>query len=425
MSQNPTRRSQRVYASETEIARLKAEHAQQTSQRAELAGESVMGLFAGKLAGLPTTLLGKTQVPDQRKLAARLANGNYWWQAQLLDCTIDAALRAHSQGHSQQQLSWFDRAQRVLRGIRARNLGSFSVSYYDDMAWLTLAAGRLNGLSRLIRGRGHLLSQEAGQELYRALARGATEDLGGGMFWNKDHSFKNTPATAPAALAFVRGQQTERAASLLNWLNDNLWDEQEKIYLDGIKIGRDGQQLETGRYTYNQGPVLAAMLETEQAGGQLNCDVPERIAQVLAGIEQHFVQDFELSAAETIQVIRTQGSGDAGLFTGILARYLAQVALQDGLAPQLRERAGDLVIKTAELLWEGRREFDPQLPLNEPGIDVTEIRGQARVLFSSNVVEHSSVTLRPGAAIELAPQLQAWMILEAAAKILRQDQAAS
>ena len=61
----------------------------------------------------------------------------------------------------------------------------------------------------------------------------------------------------------------------------------------------------------------------------------------------------------------------------------------------MREQARDFVIATAELLWDGRREFDPDLPMNELGIDPTEIRGEAVALFSPDVTRHISEVLKP------------------------------
>lgn len=121
---------------------------------------------------------------------------------------------------------------------------------------------------------------------------------------------------------------------------------------------------------------------------------------------------------ERVKILKTHGSGDGGLFTGILARYLAQVALSEAVTESVRERAGALVVQSAEILWDGRREFDPDLPLNERGIDVREIRGEPLVLFSTDITQHASDTLPAGAPVELSSQLQGWMMQEAAARVL-------
>ena len=68
-------------------------------------------------------------------------------------------------------------------------------------------------------------------------------------------------------------------------------------------------------------------------------------------------------------------------------------------------------------MWDGRREFDPDLPMNELGIDPTEIRGEAVALFSPDVTRHISEVLKPAQPVDLSTQLQAWMVLEAAARV--------
>lgn len=418
MSTEPTRRSLHQAPTAAEISQLHQEHAREVSDRAETAGRSILRMFGKKAFGVPGTLLGAVQIPETRSRFTRLGEWHFWWQAHLLDCAIDASLRAHREMDSATATTWFETAHAILRGIHTRNLGSWTNSYFDDMAWLALASGRLNALAEILNGRGLIQAQDAGRDLFVALSKGATTDLGGGMFWSTQKDFKNTPATAPAALAFARGAQVDRASALLNWLDAKLWDAERKVYLDGIKIRQDSEELEAALYSYNQGPVLSALLEVAEAGGELNFEVNQRISDILDGIEQHFTATFEVSGVERIKVLSTHGDGDGGLFSGILARYLAQVALSEHVAEEVRSRASALVVQSADILWEGRREFDPELPLNEYGIDVREVRGEPTVLFSTDIVRHASETLGVGTPVQLSSQLQGWMLLESAARVL-------
>lgn len=418
MSPASSRRARDLNPTAQELAQLRAAHANEVGERAEIAGRSILKLFGKRVLGVPGTLLGSVQIPETRSIGLRLGEWHYWWQAHLLDCAIDASLRAHHHMNSQAAKQWFDTAKKILRGIHTRNLGSWTNSYYDDMAWLTLAAGRLNALSKILIGRGLAPAKAAGQDLYAALAHGDTKECGGGMFWSTSHDFKNTPATAPAALAFLRGGQVERATFLMNWLDNRLWDHDKNAYLDGIRLRGEQETIEDALYSYNQGPVLSALLEIRDAGGALGLDVNRRISQILNGIETHFTVEFEVSAVEKVRVLRTHGNGDGGLFTGVLVRYLTQVALNESVPEQLRSRASELVVHSADILWDGRREFDPDLPLNERGIDVSEIRGEPVVLFSTDIARHASETLPAGAPVQLSSQLQGWMMLEAAARVL-------
>ncbi|WP_237201657.1 glycoside hydrolase family 76 protein [Rothia nasimurium] len=408
-----------------QLAALTAEHRHTLGQRAGTAAHSVTRLFGHRVAGVPGTLLGRTLHPDTRRRSQRRGEWHYWWQAHLLDNLVDAGFRQlttpDGQGQAQASLR---QARAVLRGIQLRNLGTYINNYYDDMAWLTLACERLNRLALAVEGSGDAFAQDAAGRLYQELTAACTPEVGGGAFWSKDRDFKNTPATAPIALAFARAHRYDEAVALLNWLHAHLFDAERGLYLDGVKVAGRGSRaeitsVEGGLYTYNQGPVLGAYLALLDAGAVkgLTVDPAEHIAEVLAGIDREFGRDFEAEDGTPLRLLRTQGGGDGGLFTGILVRYLAEVATHPALSQGVREQARQLVLATAEVFWAGRREFDPDLPMNELGINPNEIRGEAVALFSPDVTRHISEVLKPAQPVDLSTQLQAWMVLEAAARV--------
>jgi predicted alpha-1,6-mannanase (GH76 family) len=384
-------------------------------ERAELAAYSVSKLFVHRLLGVPGTLLARTSVPPRGSLGSRLTRWNYWWQAQLLDAMVDAGQRDLALGRSSDAERWLDNGTRLLRGIRWHNLGTYANPYYDDMAWLTLAAQRLNAFSHRVSGRGSGAAQEVGRVLYPRLARAITPELGGGAFWNTAEEYKNTPSTAPIAVALTRAGRHGEAAALMSWLRESLFDP-ERGYLDGIRLtpARNGERVpEVNRsvHSYNQGTVLAAHLEHPEGDLRHAEEIVEAAARTLT-------VDVEVEGT-TVRILDTRGGGDAGLFAGILARYLAAAALDGRLSEQTRGTARELVLATAEMLWSGRREYDPDLPLNEPGVDVSEIRGSAVAVFSPDAARHSSEALGAGAGVELSSQVQAWTILEAAWRLGR------
>lgn len=405
---------------------LAAEHCLTLTNRADVAGYSVLRLFGARVAALPGTLIGKVAHPDTRPRRQRATEWHYWWQAHLMDALIDTGFRHQVAGKLEEASAALRQARAVLRSIQVRNYGFYPNDFYDDMAWLTLACERLNRLALTLEGDGDSTAQDAGQRLYQQLTSACTDEVGGGAFWSKDHDFKNTPATAPIALAFARAHRYDEATDLLNWLQAHLLDDESGLYLDGVKVAGSGEQarivsVERGLYTYNQGPVLGAYLALLDAGATdgLALDPVTHVVNLVDAIDRTFGLDFEVSSAESLRLLRTQGGGDGGLFTGILVRYLAEVALHPALPEATCTKARELVLATAEVLWDGRREFDPDLPLSEAGIDPTEIRGQAVVLFSPQVNHHISDVLKPGQPVELSTQIQAWTVLEAATRILR------
>lgn len=408
-----TRRGQRRPASDSQVLTATHKDRIERAQRAERASYSVNRLFVHRLMGVPGTLIGVPSIPPAKGLKKKVTDWNYWWQAHLLDAFVDSGHRAFLNGHTSEAKRVIDQCHRLLRGIRIHNFGTYVNSYYDDMAWLVLAAQRLNALSHEVLGTGSDPAQEVGHVLYPQLRRAVTDDLGGGAFWSTAEDFKNLPASGPIAIALARAGDHDAASGLVQWFRSELWSP-EKGYLDGIKmvLKRDGSHdrvLEEAAFPYNQGVAMGAHLEV--AGGDVR-----HVEEIIKLVAERFTTVYETEGTQ-FHVLDTRGTGDGGLFSGILARYLSQAATDARLDPKVRRTARDLVLATAELLWAGRREYDPDLPLNEPGIDVTEIRGNSVVLFSPDAVRHSSETLGAGAKVELSSQIQAWTILEAAYRL--------
>ena len=319
------------------------------------------------LWGLPGARLGGIDWPPGHSL-----RWHYWWQAHLLDCTLDAYHRA--------PVPW--RRQTVaelVRGVLVRNLTGWVNNYYDDIAWLGLALQRSAALAE-IRRRG------AEQAIMRRLRSG--RGPGGGMRWRVGDDFVNVPATGPAAIFYARRGNLGIAASLVDWILAHLIDPETGLVFDGARVNPDGsvRAIERDHYTYCQGVLLGACLELGIATG-----TPRWWHQAEATV--HAVAE-HLSEGG---VLRGHGGGDGGLFAGILARYLALAATTSGFpaAPV----AARLVLDSAEAAWQhrgvadGGPVFGPDwsLPARPPA---------------------------PGLAEgDLSVQLSGWMLLEAACAV--------
>ncbi|KAD3456046.1 glycosyl hydrolase [Arthrobacter yangruifuii] len=358
--------------------------------RAGTAARAVSSAFGRQLAGLPGTHLAATSRPASRLQQLRQP-WHYWWQAHYLDALIDAGLRERRTGlpfRGPEHPAAAELAPALVRTIGLRNRMRYTNRFYDDMAWLALAVGRLNAVSgSRDRQRPY---RKILQSLSAALESAHTPELGGGIYWNRDRSFKNTPATAPAALHFVRTGSRDRAQELVDWLNATLLDPQTGLYMDGIKVVRGRPELEKRIFTYNQGPVLGALLEL---GGTANLT---RAADLIRAVDTHLTDD-----DGGTRVLRTHGTGDAGLFTGILGRYLAQAAVSPALPEPARRTAAALVESTARALWEGRS------------------KRADWILFSARPLQPAAVSYPGGTAVGLSTQLQAWILLEASARVQR------
>ncbi|WP_307433452.1 glycoside hydrolase family 76 protein [Pseudarthrobacter defluvii] len=410
--------------------------------RADHAARSVTTLFGRKLLFLPGTHLGavvwqgrhpgrpaqqdptsgqdQARPPLSRLLAAlRRARPaaslalpwHYWWQAHYVDCLVDTGRRELGGGATPAaRFDGPDRpsaghlASRLVTGIRIRNALTFVNNYYDDMAWLALAALRLDRLAEETRRPGRRRNAAVRASLTLQFDAACTDDLGGGTFWSKKRDFKNTPATAPVALFYARTGGHDKAQALLDWLDATLFDPGQGLYLDGARLNPAGEVvLERAVYTYNQGPVLGALLEV---GGEANL---ARAAALVDSVQRLLTVPVRgTDGSTTGSVLRCEGTGDGGLFTGILCRYLALAGADSRLPEATRSMASRLVTDTAGAFWSGRRQ-----------VGAGEGRGrlEGKSIFSMHAAEPAAAAYPPGAAVELATQLQAWMTLEAAAAV--------
>jgi predicted alpha-1,6-mannanase (GH76 family) len=360
--------------------------------RAAEAERSVSALFAGRLARMPWTHLARVVHPapgGSRPLGSLRGEWHYWWQAHYLDAIVDAGLRGLRTGEATDAERHARQGDRILATIRLRNRGRWVNDFYDDMAWLALASGRLaalhDDLGRTSRRR---RLRSATRQLTEQLRSAHTDDVGGGLFWSRDRDFKNTPATGPAALHLARLGDTGEARRLLDWLYARLWSADSGLLLDGIRLREGAEVLVGDVWTYNQGPVLGALLALGDARSL------ERAAALVAAVDARLTVE-----VQGAWVLRTHGGGDGGLFTGILARYLALAATTSGLAEEARGTARRLVLDTADALWVGRASL-PLAGRRDPTVFPIAPGGTP-----------------PEPPLELSPQLQAWTVLEAAATV--------
>lgn len=362
-------------------------------ERAAEAERSVSALFAGRLLGVPLTHLARvtrSRGGGPRRFVSVAGSWNYWWQAHYLDAIVDAGLRALRCGDAQGASEHARQGDRLLATIRLRNGLRWVNAFYDDMAWLALASWRLEALHDEI-GRGDRLRRlrSAGRDLTAQLRSAHTDDLGGGLFWNRDRDFKNSPATGPAALHLARLGETDEARRLVGWLYDRLWSPESGLVLDGIRLRGAEEVLVPDVWTYNQGTVLGALVTLGDD------ESLARAAALVAAVDAGLTVE-----VEGIRALRTHGGGDGGLFTGILARYLALAAAPGSrLGDEVRATARRLVLHTAGALWRARS----SRPLGAVGT------------VSVFPLEPGGSAPRP--PLELSPQLQAWTVLEAAATL--------
>jgi predicted alpha-1,6-mannanase (GH76 family) len=311
---------------------------------------------------------------------------NYWWQAHLLDCLVDAQERHPHPGRA-------GTISKLVRGIHLRNFGAWTNEYYDDVAWLGLALMRAHDCEGVP-------ITTAMTRIAAQLRAGWTDHGGGGIWWRRKDNFKNVPANGPAAILFARwatrgGERTDRqrARSMTEWMDQVLVDPRTGLLWDGVYVSPDGaiKDIVKVTYTYCQGVYIGACVEL--AEGDTSGVWVSRAARTIHAVAAHLNDD---------NVIRGRGGGDGGLFAGILVRYLAQAALRlDSPAASLARK---LVFGSAEAAWRNRALVRAG-PLFGP-----EWSRPARV---PRTAAHRRVER------DLSVQVSGWMVLEAAALLER------
>jgi predicted alpha-1,6-mannanase (GH76 family) len=346
------------------------------SARAATAERAVIRRHLRRLGGVvPGTSLGRVRWP--RVPPTRPWPWHYWWQAHLLDCLVDAQLRAPRPERA-------DTIAAVARTVRLRNLGSWTNDYFDDVAWFGLAVQRAGTLARRS-------ARPALGAVVMQLRSGWTSDGGGGIWWRRGDDFKNAPANGPAAILLARGGHVGMAVSIADWVHDTLRDPATGLIRDGVRVDPGGgiRATEDTTYTYCQGVHLGACVALADVDGHERWAA--RAAALLDAVTTHMVGPDGV-------VPGYDDGGDGGLFNGILVRYLADAALR---RPELAAAAGRIVLASAAAAWEGR----------------VEVAGGP--VFAQDWRRRARVP-RPGRAeSDLSVQLSAWMLLEAAGAVQR------
>ncbi|MEZ0052007.1 putative alpha-1,6-mannanase (GH76 family) [Mycobacterium sp. MAA66] len=355
------------------------------ANRAASAEAAVSQRHIRRLWSLPGTQLGVVGWPSTRA-EQQFGSWDYWWQAHLLDCLVDAQLRDPTAERR-------TRIARQIRGHRLRNAGRWTNSYYDDMAWLALALERSDQLAGVARP--GAMTTLAGQFLNAWVPQD-----GGGIPWRKQDQFFNAPANGPAAIFLARHGSLRRAQQMADWIDDTLIDPETHLVFDGIK----DRSLVRAQYTYCQGVVLG--LEVELAVRTRDPRHQIRVHRLVAAVRD---------AMAPGGVIVGAGGGDGGLFGAILARYLTLVATAlPGEADDddaTRKTAAGLVRTSAQAAWDNRQSVNG-LPLFSAFWDRTAEIPQAGGVAAQSVdgaVHSSEIPER-----DLSVQVAGWMLMEAA-----------
>lgn len=304
---------------------------------------------------------------------------HYWWHAHLIHVLHEAG--THRADAARPGL-----LRAVRRGVTLRTLGRWTTPFYDDVAWMTLALDAC-------------APDGATVERLRRRLDAAIDPGMGALPWSVGSDLFNAPANGPAAIALARGHRRPSALGLDAWVAQTLDDPLTGLVRDGVEHGAVRPDL----WTYNQGVAIGSAIALargarEPVSAALHRD---RAAALIEAVARWCGDDGLFPAA---------GGGDGGLFAGILARYLAEAAVDLAGDPE-RSRAVDtphrsdahrtaartaagLLDRNADALWENRRD----------GLFPADARRTARA---------------QGDDLDLSVQLGAWITFEAVVAVER------
>ncbi|MFA7584157.1 MAG: glycoside hydrolase family 76 protein [Proteiniphilum sp.] len=265
-------------------------------------------------------------------------NGNttfqYWPNAHALDVLIDAYTRTNDATYKSYFDKWFT-------GVKVRNGNTWENDFYDDMEWNALA------LLRAWKATGDVRYKNASLELWGYIKQGWNDQAEGGITWKKGMEYsKNACSNGPAAILAARLYQEfgntedrEWAVKIYNWLKTTLVNTNNGMVYDNIDA-RTGVIKKEWIFTYNQGTYIGAAVELHKIFN-----------------EKAYLNDAVLAADYTISslvdnsILKSEGTGDGGLFKGIFVRYFTQLIQQERLDAAAQKRYLQFMKLNAETLW--------------------------------------------------------------------------
>lgn len=303
---------------------------------------------------------------------------NYWWKAHAADAMIDGYERTKDAAYA-------ERAESIIKNIISRN-GSLYNEFYDDMEWLALAC------LRLYDDTGNEKMKEYAEKLWKDIKGAWWEDEIGGMAWKKDEARvnRNACSNGPAAIIAARMYQyfgdeedLEWAKKIFEFEKTYLVDKESGCVYDGLKVMEDGSlDINTSwLFTYNSGTYIGAAVELYNITGDVM-----------------YLEEAEKTAADAMNrfttiygVTKSEGTGDGGMFKGILIRYMYKLyeVNQD-------QDIADYILKNADKLMES---------------GTTPDKGLIGPEWNKN----------PSGSLDVTCQLSGVFLLEAAARIEKEQ----
>jgi predicted alpha-1,6-mannanase (GH76 family) len=261
-------------------------------------------------------------------------NFQYWPNGHALDILVDAYTRTNDIFYISYIEQWYN-------GVKAKNGNSFWNEYYDDMEWNALAMLRAYKATKDVK------YKDAALQVWEWIKEGWNSNAGGGITWKRGMEYsKNACSNGPACILAARLYQEfgdesnkEWATKIYTWEKATLFNANNGAVYDNIN-SNTGLIQTNWIFTYNQGTFIGSAVELYKIFGErayLN-------DAVLAA-------DYTIGTLVTNSILKSEGTGDGGLFKGIFIRYFADLIQQDRLDASAKKRYIQFIEYNAETLW--------------------------------------------------------------------------
>jgi predicted alpha-1,6-mannanase (GH76 family) len=288
--------------------------------------------------------LNTTYWDQPTKLFRKEETGNkiadFWFGAQLWDTLMDQYVRTGDPTVLRQINDYYE-------GFTRKYPDWTTNGFNDDIMWWTIACARAFTLTHDER---YLRKSKASFDFVYDHFLDST--MGGGLYWIRKRTSKNSCINSPAVIAAVRlsvllkdPSYLEKGKSLYAWEKQTLTDGTGKVF-DSISIDKATQRTRIAKFslTYNQGTFIGAgVVLYGQTRDPTYLNDAIRTAQ--------WTRDNLCTTRD--RILRDEKQGDGGAFKGIFVRYMKLLITEGGQKQFL-----PWMKMNADTAWRNRRPAD-------------------------------------------------------------------
>lgn len=238
--------------------------------------------------------------------------GAIWTQAIYWDMTINAYQRTKDPAYLKMITDIYDGGFKRYDGYNWNNTTVWFI--YDDMMWWVIA------LTNAYQITGNQVYLDQAQAGFERVWKGSFDPVKGGMFWDFQHSGKNSCINYPTVIAAMKlyhltknETYLTKAKDIYSWSRNNLFNQQTGRVADN-KIGDNPGYSD---YTYNYGTCIGAAMSLFKVTST-----------------QTYLDDAKLAAnyvrntmSDSKEILPAEGDwNEQGVLKAIFAQYLIQLS---------------------------------------------------------------------------------------------------